>query len=96
MEIVRCAIGAKRIAKALEINLKMTLISAIGRKSLIESAPGTFGRSERTPKFRREISTLPNVKSFKIPKIKGRTRFQKDLKKATGKPSGPGAVSVLV
>jgi hypothetical protein len=55
-----------------------------------------LGRSERMPKFSREISTLPSVKSFRIPRIKGRTRFQKDLKKATGRPSRPGAVSVLV
>jgi hypothetical protein len=68
----------------------------IGQYCLILSSSGTLGISERTPKLRREMTTKHRAKTFKICRIKGLRRCQKDLKKETGKPSGPGAVSVLV
>jgi hypothetical protein len=43
-DITRCAIGDNLMAKALEMNLKITLINTIGRNYLMESAPGTLGK----------------------------------------------------
>jgi hypothetical protein len=69
---------------------------AISLNYLISSAPGTLGIKDKIPKFKREMSIRPRAKPLSIWRIKGFTRLQKDLKKITGKPSGPGAVSVLV
>jgi hypothetical protein len=74
------------MANTLEINLKITFINAIDRNSLMESALGTLGRSERTPKLSLEMSTLPKAKSLRIRRTRGFSMGQKALKKATGKP----------
>jgi hypothetical protein len=84
------------MAKALEMNLKITFINAIGRDNLMESAPGTLGRRERTSKFSLEMSNLPKAKSLRIRKTRGFNKGQKSLKKATGKASGPRAILSLV
>jgi hypothetical protein len=80
----------------MEMNLKIMLISTMGRKSLIESAPGTLGRRVIIEKFSLEMSSLPRAKSLRMRRIRCFSIGQKDLKKATGKPSGPGVVSILV
>jgi hypothetical protein len=49
-----------------------------------------------TPKFRRATSIRPRMKSFRICKIPCFINGQQRRKKATGKPSGPGAVSVYM
>jgi hypothetical protein len=84
------------MAYALEINLNITLIEAIGWNYLIESAPGTLGIRDKTPKLSLEMSSLPRENSLRIFRSRGLSQLQHDLKKNTEKPSGPGAVSVLV
>jgi hypothetical protein len=70
--------------KALEMNLNITLINAIERNSLMESAPGTLGKRERTPKFNLEMSNLPKAKSLRIRRIRGLTLDRKPRKKLLG------------
>jgi hypothetical protein len=96
LSMVRWAIGESLIPYALATNLKITLISAMVLNCLIESAPGTFGMRVSTRKLRREMSTLPNAKSFRRLRIGSLRTPQKFLKKATGSPSEPDVESGLI
>jgi hypothetical protein len=60
------------------------------------SAPEMLGIRVRTPKFSLAMSTLPRAKSLAISMIMGFTRCQNRLKKATGKPSSPEAMSTFI
>jgi hypothetical protein len=56
----------------------------------------TLGISNRIPKFNLDMSTVPKAKPLRICSTKLLSIGQNFLKKATGNPSGLGAVSVLV
>jgi hypothetical protein len=48
------------------MNLKRTLIKAMGLNFLIESAPNTLGISDRIPKFKCEISSVPRANPLRM------------------------------